>query len=53
MSCSSPVRAREAGEKKGVLKQQLEIPRRMKAMGDSVDKIAAVTRLLPETVQTL
>jgi predicted transposase YdaD len=41
------------GLAKGEAKANLEIARKMKAMGDSVEKIHAVTGLSPDTVEGL
>jgi predicted transposase/invertase (TIGR01784 family) len=43
----------EKGLAKGMEKEKLEIARKMKAMGDSIERIQAITDLTPETIQKL
>jgi predicted transposase/invertase (TIGR01784 family) len=41
------------GIAKGIAENKLEIARKMKEMGDSVERIHTITGLPPETIQNL
>jgi predicted transposase/invertase (TIGR01784 family) len=43
----------EKGRQEGIAEKTLEIARKMKAMGDSIEKIQATTSLLVETIEQL